>query len=209
MAKPSNAWQSSQINADILAKFPLPKMIKKIARFANAASAIVALCTIQIARADDGTAFIMQHISDVLKIEAAPDTDPAVVATFGNSIYTVTIGIADGDSLQTNTIIVARSGDGVASLSRPSTDGDYPKILKMLNPSLRLTGDSDLKAVQNAFDIVYPIAGLQDMSVRDYRHVGNQWILVRGMFFDKKMGFVLTTDANGAVIDVKYVLKLP
>ena len=47
------------------------------------------------------------------------------------------------------------------------------------------------------------------MSVRDYKHAGNQWTLVRGMFFDKKMGFVLTTDANGAVTNVKYVLKLP
>jgi hypothetical protein len=184
-------------------------MNKKIARFVIAASAMGALCANRVVRADDGAAFIMQHISDVVKIDAAPNTDPAVLSTFGNSIYTVTIGISDGDSLQTNTIIVARSGDGVASLSRPSTDGDYPKILKMLNPSLRLTGDSDLKAVQNAFDIVYPIAGLQDMSVRDYKHVGNQWILVRGMFFDKKMGFVLTTDANGAITDVKYVLKLP
>lgn len=37
------------------------------------------------------------------------------------------------------------------------------------------------------------------MAVRDYERVGNQWILVRGMFFDKTMGFVLTTDPNGAV----------
>jgi hypothetical protein len=119
------------------------------------------------------------------------------------------VGISDGESMSTSTMIVARSGDNVVALSRPGTDGDYPNIQKMLNPSLRLTSDSDLKPVQNAFDLVFPIVGTQDMSARDYKHAGNQWTLVRGMFFDKKMGFVLTTDASGAVTDVKYVLKLP
>jgi hypothetical protein len=184
-------------------------MNKNIARLAFAASAIAGLCSTPTARADDGADFIKQHISDVVKIDAVPSADPAVLSTFGSSIYTVTVGISDGESMQTNTLIVVRSGDNVVPLARPGTDGDYPKILKMLNPSLRLTSDSDLKTVQMAFDFVFPIVGMQDMAARDYKHVGNQWTLVRGLFFDKKMGFVLTTDASGAVTDLKYVLKLP
>jgi hypothetical protein len=182
----------------------------KIQRLLPFAFAFGCAFTLNSARADDASiGFIKQHISDVVKIDATPSADPAVIATFGTSIYTVTIGISDGESLQTNTVIVSRSGDHVVPLSRPGTDGDYPNIQKLLNPSLRLTSDSDLKTVQSAFDIVYPIVSMQDMSVRDYRHAGNQWTLVRGVFFDKKMGFVLTTDASGAVTDVKYVLKLP
>jgi hypothetical protein len=184
-------------------------MNKNTVLVAIAASSIAVLGTARTARADDGAAFVKQHISDLVKIDVAPFADPAVITTFGDSFYNVTVGISDGDSMSTSTMIVARSGDSVVSLSRPGTDGDYPKIQKLLNPSLRLTSDSDLKTVQNAFDIIFPIVGTQDMSVRDYKHSGNQWTLVRGMFFDKKMGFVLTTDANGAVTDVKYVLKLP
>jgi hypothetical protein len=183
-------------------------MNKNTVLLAIAASSLAVLSTGRTARADNA-AFIKQHISDLVKIDVAPFADPAVATTFGDSIYNVTVGVSDGESLQTSTMIVSRSGDNVVALSRPGTDGDYPKIQKMLNPSLRLTSDSDLKTVQTAFDLVFPIVGTQDMSVRDYKHAGNQWTLVRGMFFDKKMGFVLTTDANGAVTNVKYVLKLP
>ena len=178
------------------------------ARFLLAASAITAF-GLSVARADDGAAFIRDHISDVVKIDAVAIADPSVASTFAGPVYTVTIGISDGESMQTNSMIVTRIGDKVVPLSRPGTDGDYPAIQKMLNPALRLTGDGDLKTVQNAFDLVYPIVGMQDMSARDFKHTGNQWVLVRGVFFDKKMGFVLTTDGDGAVTDVKYVLKLP
>ena len=162
-----------------------------------------------VARADDGAAFIKDHISDVVKIDAAPIADPSVASTFASPVYIVTIGMSDGESLQTSTMIVTRLGDKVVPLSRPGTDGDYPMIQKLLNKGLRLTSDADLKTVQTAFDLVYPIVGSQDLSARDFSHTGNQWTLVRGVFFDKKMGFVLTTDGDGAVTDVKYVLKLP
>jgi hypothetical protein len=184
-------------------------MQKPTARILLAALAIAASGALPAARADDGAGFIKDHISDVVKIDAVAISDPAVASTFAAPVYTVTIGISDGESMQTNSMIVTRVGDKVMPLSRPGTDGDYPMIQKLLNPSLRLTSDGDLKTVQNAFDLVYPIVGMQDMSARDFKHTGNQWTLVRGVFFDKKMGFVLTTDGDGAVTDVKYVLKLP
>ncbi|HEY5079428.1 MAG TPA: hypothetical protein VII43_06255 [Opitutaceae bacterium] len=184
-------------------------MHKPTARLLFASLAVAALAIASDARADDGAAFIKDHISDVVKIDAAPIADPSVASTFGSPVYTVTIGLSDGESLQTSTMIVTRFGDKVVPLSRPGTDGDYPMIQKMLNKDLRLTSDADLKTVQTAFDLVYPIIGAQDLSARDFSHTGNQWTLVRGVFFDKKMGFVLTTDGDGAVTDVKYVLKLP
>jgi hypothetical protein len=184
-------------------------MNKESFRLAIASIAAGLLCAAPPARGDNGADFVKQHMSDVVKIDATALSDPAVVATFGNPIYNVTIGISDGESMQANTLIVTRVGDHVVPLSRPGTDGDYPKILKMLNPSLRLTSDGDLKTVQNAFDLVYPIVGTQDQSAKDCIHAGNQWTLIRGVFFDKKMGFVLTTDGSGAVTDLKYVLKLP
>jgi hypothetical protein len=171
--------------------------------------AIAALGAVPSALADDGAEFIKEHISDVVKIDAKPIADPSVASTFAGPVYNVSIGISDGESLQTSTMVATRSGGKVVALARPGTDGDYPQIQKLLNPGLRLTGDGDLKTVQSAFDLVFPIVGTQDMSAKDFRHSGNQWILVRGVFFDKKMGFVLTTDVQGAVTDVKYTLSLP
>jgi hypothetical protein len=184
-------------------------MKKFTARIMIAGAVLVALGADRAARAEDGAEFIKDHISDVVKIDAKPIADPSVASTFAGPVYNVTIGISDGESLQTSTMIATLSGGKVVALARPGTDGDYPQIQKLLNPGLRLTSDGDLKAVQNAFDLVFPIVGMQDMSAKDFRHAGNQWTLVRGVFFDKKMGFVLTTDAQGAVTDVKYTLSLP
>jgi hypothetical protein len=78
----------------------------------------------------------------------------------------------------------------------------------MFRPGFTLTNDDVAETLQRALDIVYPLNG-QDKRLETFRHKGNEWTFVRGKFFDSMMGFVLTTDATGAVTGVKYVLKLP
>jgi hypothetical protein len=166
------------------------------------------------AKAEDLTAgekaFLDQHYADVIKIAPVPIVDPAVAKVFATPFYTLNVTIDDGDGgSQGSSVLVTRRDDKLVSISRPGTDGDYPAIQKMFRPGFVLKNDADAKVVQAAFDLVYPIVGDEDKKVAGFTHAGGEWTFVRGNFFDKKMGFVLATDAKGAVTGVKYVLKLP
>lgn len=158
----------------------------------------------------DEQAFLHKHLPDVVQVEPTRLNDHAIVRTFATPIYRVTVLIKEGDGgTSTSSVVVARLGDELVSVSRPGGDGEYPNIQKMFRPDLKLTSEDVAETLQHALDIVYPISGHDDKSAETFRHDGNQWVFVRGKFFDSLMGFVLTTDESGAITGVKYVLKLP
>jgi hypothetical protein len=95
------------------------------------------------------------------------------------------------------------------SVTRPSTDADLPDFLTMLNPGFKLATEDDARTLQQALDVAYPIIGSGDKKAETNRRAGNEWIFVRGIFFDKKMGYVFQTDPSGRIVSVKYSLKLP
>jgi hypothetical protein len=158
----------------------------------------------------DEKAFLDQHFSDVVKIESARVSDPAVIKAFATPFYTVSIDISDGDGgTSHNSVLVTRRDDKLVGVTRPGTDGDHPEIQQMFRPDFRLKNDADARVLQTALDAVFPIIGSSDQKAKTFKHAGHEWTFVRGEFFDAKMGFVVTTDHSGAVTGVKFVLKLP
>jgi hypothetical protein len=154
-------------------------------------------------------AFFQKHLPDVVRVEPKRLNDHAIVSVFVTPMYDFNVAIKMGDGgTSTQHVVVARVGEEFVPLSRPGQDGDCPSIQKMFRPGFTLTNDDVAETLQRALDIVYPLNG-QDKRLETFRHKGNEWTFVRGKFFDSMMGFVLTTDATGAVTGVKYVLKLP
>jgi hypothetical protein len=154
-------------------------------------------------------AFFDQHISELVKVEPTRVVDPAVQKVFAAPFYEVTTTIHEGDGTNTLKLIVARLGSQLVSVTRPSTDADLPDFLTMLNPGFKLATEDDARTLQQALDVAYPIIGSGDKKAETNRRAGNEWIFVRGIFFDKKMGYVFQTDPSGRIVSVKYSLKLP
>jgi hypothetical protein len=159
----------------------------------------------------DEQAFLREHLSEVVKVEPDRLADDAVVRVFATPIYRITVVVKEGDgATSTSSAIAARRGNELVAVSRPSTDGDYPEIQRMFRRDFKLTSEAAAETLQKALDVVYPILGGSDKAARGFRRDGKQqWTFVRGEFFDKQMGFVLTTDGSGSITAVRYVLKLP
>lgn len=155
-------------------------------------------------------AFFDKHSSDVIRLEPTRLSDPTFVRVFSIPVFHVKLIIKLGDggdeSMET---IVARSGDKLVSVGRPSSDADMPDFPKMLNPAFKLKSDSDAKDMQAAMDVVYPIIGDDDKKAATVRHSGTQWTFIRGKFFNNFLGFVFETDANGTITSAKFSLKIP
>lgn len=155
-------------------------------------------------------AFFDKHSTDVVRLEPTRLSDPAFVRVFSMPIFHIKVVIKQGDSGdESMETIVARTGDKLVSIGRPSSDADMPDFPKMLSPSFKLKSDSDAKDMQAALDVVYPIVGDDDKKSASFRHSGTQWTFVRGKFFNNLLGFVFDTDANGTITSAKFSLKIP
>jgi len=161
-------------------------------------------------RPPDEKEFVRQHLQNIVRVDPVRLTDPAVTSVFAVPLYRVMVEIGDPNGAARTSVMVGRQGDTLVVVSQPGEDQDRPDILKLLRPQFKLTGAAAAETVQNALDLVYPIIGSSaDEKAKAFRHRGNDWIFVRGKFFDASMGFVLTTDASGTITGVRYVLKLP
>jgi len=157
----------------------------------------------------DEQAFLEKHGSDVVQLKPMKLADPALSKVFSTPFYSVLVVIKQSDGDETIDTIVARVGDKLVAISRPGSDADLPDFPKMLNPAFTLKTDDDARTLQQAMDVVYPISGDDNKKAEAFRHTGNQWLLTRGLFFDKKLGYIFDVDPGGAVKSVKFVLKLP
>ena len=154
-------------------------------------------------------AFFDQHIRELVTTQATRLTDADVAAVFAIPIYSVLVEIKEGDGSSRQTILVARVGEQLVGLFQPGEESDCPDIQKLFSPAFKLRGQVAAARLQHALDVVYPISSGGDEKTKAIRHVGNEWTFVRGTFFDKSMGFVLTTDASGKIVGVRWSLKLP
>ena len=157
----------------------------------------------------DEQAFLDKHMSEVVAIKPKRLSDPAIAAAISAPAYelTITVNSGDGGTSEQKQIAV-RMDDKLIPVSRPGTDGDFPAIQKMVNPSFKLRTDADAKQMQTALDALFPPVTDDEKKAIAFAHVGKDWQFYRGAFFGNKMGFVFATDGQGKVTSVKFALKL-
>jgi hypothetical protein len=184
-------------------------MFKPVMTIVAVALGLSATSALGQALTPEEQAFLRQHLAEIVSIQPVRVSDPAVLSVFAAPIYQVTVEIREGGGTNSNNVLVARLGDTLVAVSRPGEDSDCPGIQKMFRPDFKLTGNDAGETLQRALDAVYPIIGDEDKAARTFRHKGSEWTFVRGKFFDNVLGFVLTTDASGAITGVRFALKLP
>jgi hypothetical protein len=157
----------------------------------------------------DEQAFFAQHTADMVRFEPQKVDDMAVEKVFSVPIYTVKLIIGFADGNPTTTLTVARIGDKLVGVNRPSSDGDLPDFQKMISPEFKLKTNTDAKMMQQALNVLYPAMMESEKKLISFRRAGNSWIFVRGEFFESKSGFIMQVGADGGIISVAYQLRLP
>jgi hypothetical protein len=160
------------------------------------------------ARAQDAAgdqAFFDAQTSKFVKLQPERMTSEALGKVFNAIIYHVKVVGSDGG--YTNAV-VARTGDDITIISIPTSTADMPDLVKLFKADFTLKSDADSHLAQDALDVLYPIdaTSTDDMNAKAIRHTGNQWIFIRGKFFDHFKGFIFTTDDSGKVTAAKWTL---
>ncbi len=151
--------------------------------------------------------FFNENIGKLVKLKPAPLDNPALAKVFSAKFYNVDVIVAGGGTK----VLIGRKGSDLVQVTTPSTTADMPGFQKLLNTDFRLKSDENAHTLQDALDILYPISsdfGDDDAQAKTIKHAGNEWTFVRGKFFDHFKGFVVTTNADGVVTDVKYSLDI-
>ncbi len=148
---------------------------------------------------------VMRRITTSTKKLDSEALSKAFVASF----YEVDVKVSQGNSSQTVGLQLARVDGKFLDVDSPTTNQSTPWLKKMLRPEFRLKSDEDAKVLEAALDAIYPISTFHNKkSPKEIRHDGNKWIFVRGTFFDDVSGYIVTTDADGAVTAVDYSLRI-
>ncbi|WP_439622310.1 hypothetical protein [Gemmata sp.] len=152
--------------------------------------------------------FFEANLSKLIKVKPTLVKDPAVAKVFVVKVYRVELTVNNNRfPLQ-----VSRNGDAIVALKDLSTNQDMPELKAIINPDFKLLNDTDAIVFEAATEALYPLSdGFDDggAAVKQVRHKGTEWTFVRGKFFDKFKGFVVTTDEKGAVTKVRYSLDIP
>ena len=101
-------------------------------------------------------AFFDQHTSEMVRFETEKVDDLAVERVFSVPVYTVKVIIGFADGNPTTSLTVARIGDKLVGVNRPSEDGDLPDFQKMISPDFKLKTNTDAKMMQQALNVLYP-----------------------------------------------------
>ncbi len=151
---------------------------------------------------------IKDAIRKMFDIAYVPVQSPIIAKIFSASFYDVTSKIKGGD--MASKLRVARIGDRVVLLEDTTTTHPMPVFLSTIKKDFRITKDEDAALFENTLDRLFPVGGFggDDSKHKEIRRTKESVTFVRGAFFDKRKGFILTLAADGSVTGVTYSLDI-
>ena len=159
-----------------------------------------------IARTQESTneerAFFDRNIGKLIKLEPTPMTAVVLDKVFGAQFFMVSVSVAGEANIKT--LVAAKVGDDLSDVNVPSATSEMPTLKALVKPDFKLTTDADGKTFEAALDVLYPPDTRYDEKRKAVRHSETQWTFIRGVFIGDFKGLVVTTDAGGTIINIKY-----
>ena len=149
-----------------------------------------------------------EHWLSQVKLQVRPINAPALSKVFAGGVYEVTTTkeLGGGGTSEERQRVVF-DGKQFAPIEQPGTNQDFPFLLNLIKSEFRLATQSQAKQFEAALDALYDGISVGD-EPKQIKQQGNQWIFVRGKFFEDLSGYILTTKADGKITKVAYSLKI-
>lgn len=148
---------------------------------------------------------VLKKVINRIKVKATPIKSEAVKNVLSSEIYKVTITIEVDGGYKTMEELAVADGTSVSSLPELNTNKKLDDLTKIINKDFKLTKETSAE-FEAMLDAIYPVT--RDKNQKAMVISGNTFTFIRGKFFDKKKGFIVSTDASGKVTDVSYSLEI-
>jgi hypothetical protein len=147
-------------------------------------------------------AFIDANLGKLIKVDPTPVQGEELAKVFHATFYMVKVSM--GNTGTSEMLVAARVGDDLSDVSLPGGTADMPALLALVKSDFKLKTDGDGKAFEAALDLLYPPDTRYDEKRKAVRHAGTSWTFIRGMFIGDYKGLLVTTDADGTIMSIRY-----
>lgn len=96
----------------------------------------------------------------------------------------------------------------VTEVQQLSSDSNLPDVLSLLKKDFRLKDEASAVKFEKSLDALFPV---EKDDVQNVKHMkkSNQWIFIRGKFFDDNTAVIVTTNTDGTVSKIEVLLTYP
>ncbi len=154
---------------------------------------------------------IKEAIRKLYDISYVPIQSPIFTKIYAAAFYEVSSKLEGGDNMMASAkTIVARIQNNVFLLEATTTTRPMPMFLSTIKKDFRITKDEDAALFENTLDRLFPIGGFgdRDQKSKAFRRTKESVTFIRGEFFEKRKGFVLTLGPSGTITGITYSLDI-
>ena len=154
---------------------------------------------------------IRREVLRRIRIEPERVEHAALKQVFDATFFKAEVEIDQGGGSSTSSSIqLSRKGEKWVDVEEPTTDQGLPVLTSLVKDAFRLTDKASAEVFEQALDQLYPIHSFGDKKEpKEILRKGSTWIFVRGLFFEDKQGFVVATDEEGRIKEIRQQLRLP
>jgi len=164
-------------------------------------------CSLNAQEIDAGSAKLIEdHIKSRLNIEKELINPQAVEKVFYGTFYKVGPGFFFPDGYGGCIEYYLNLNDGkVTELQKLGYDMEMKELLALLRKEFRLKDEAGAVIFETALNALFPV---DEKDKPDVRHMkkNNQWIFLRGKFFDDDTAVIVSVNPDGTVSKIYLIL---
>lgn len=96
----------------------------------------------------------------------------------------------------------------ITEVQQLSSDSNLPDVLSLLKKDFRLKDEASATKFEKSLDALFPVDKDDVLNVKHMKK-NNQWIFIRGKFFDENTAVIATTNPDGSVSKIEVLLAYP
>jgi len=152
---------------------------------------------------------IREAICRMIKIDAKPIDTQTLEKIFHGTFYQIKLSREepDGSKYGMGNLMLVRVDDHFVIPEDTATNKSMPILKSLLKKDLRFKNMKDAQMIQDALDSIYKIKSISDKNAKEIKQKGDEWVFIRGKFFDNHKGFIFKT-TDGVIVEVKYSLRI-
>ena len=144
-----------------------------------------------------------------IKMEMVNQSDLGKV--FVGKFYKILVGFIEsgsGSNSCGDADFVNILGTTVTMAEKVHTDIECPVLLSLLRKDFMMKDENAAKLFEACLNILYPVSKSESSNLRHFKK-DQQWIFLRGKFFDDYTAFIVTTAPNGTITKIEVKLSYP
>jgi hypothetical protein len=149
---------------------------------------------------------IDDYLKNNLISEKTAVSGVATGKVFNGNFYIVDPGYKslEGTAYVTEFYINVTGGEMVL-YEQLTNDKDLPVLLSIVKKGFLLKDDASAKLFEASLNELYPVKDAEKPGIKHIKK-GNQWVFLRGKFFDDQTAVIATVAANGTITKLQVML---